>query len=259
MEQEKEIEIGGVRVHYRDVDSGSSTRGVVVLLHGWGCNVGTMRLFEGLCSEGYRVLNIDLPGFGGSSEPPRVYREEDYAQVIASLCAAEGVERPVIIGHSFGGRVGIVFASNRPVERLVLVDSAGVKPRRSLRYYATVWCYKVCRWIYPLLVGRERGERKIEEMRRRRGSADYTSSSAMMRRVMVRCVNRDLRPEMRRIDCPTLLLWGEADTATPLRDARIMVRNIKGAKLVSFAGAGHYSFVDNPYGCIGAIKRFLAQ
>ena len=80
-----------------------------------------------------------------------------------------------------------------------------------------------------------------------------------MRRVMVNVVNADLRSCMKKIEAPTLLLWGENDTATPMRDARIMLKRIPDSGLISFAGAGHFSFVDNPYQSAAAVRRFLLQ
>lgn len=78
-----------------------------------------------------------------------------------------------------------------------------------------------------------------------------------MRAILSRCVNEDLRHVMPRIKAPVLLVWGENDTATPMRDARIMERLIPDAGLVSFPGCGHYSFLDNPAQFTAVLRSFL--
>ena len=120
-----------------------------------------------------------------------------------------------------------------------------------------VYSFKLAKKLLPLLLGKERGEAKIQELRRKTGSADYRNSSPMMRAVMSRCVNEDLKHVMPSIKASTLLVWGEKDTATPLKDAKYMESHIKDAGLVSFPGCGHYSFLDNPMGFRAVIQEFF--
>ena len=82
-------------------------------------------------------------------------------------------------------------------------------------------------------------------------------ASPMMRSILVKVVNEDLKHVMPSINVPTLLIWGENDTATPLRDAKIMERLIPDAGLVSFPGCGHYSFLDNPYQFAAVLRSFI--
>lgn len=245
--------VKGVRLAYNVVGSGRP----MIIMHGWGCDSSSLKLFERVGSEHHQVFNLDMPGFGNSEEPPTAWGIEEYTQMLEEFVQEMGLENPVVLGHSFGGRVAILFASRNPVRRLVLVDAAGVKPRRSLAYYIKVWSYKFAKALYPSLVGRERAAKIIEEMRSRRGSYDYNNCSPLMRQVMVKAVNTDLRHVMPRIKAPTLLIWGENDTATPMRDARIMKRLIPDSGLVSFPGAGHFSFIDNPYQSAAELRRFI--
>lgn len=245
--------INGVKVAYRHGGSGQP----IIMMHGWGCDSSTLAILEHVALEHCEVYNIDLPGFGQSQEPPTVWGVEEYAQMLEKFVDTLGIDKPMLLGHSFGGRVALLYSSRRPVSRLLLVDAAGVKPRHSLKYYIKVYSYKIAKAAYPLIFGKERAAKRIEQMRSTRGSADYRSSSPMMRQVMVKAINTDLRYVMPKITAPTLLLWGEADTATPMRDALIMHKLIKNSNLVSFPGAGHFSFVDNPYQSAAAMRRFI--
>lgn len=252
---EKKISTRGVTLRY-DLTEGDAKLPTVVVMHGWGCTAQTVASVSATCARaGRRVISVDFPGFGGSSEPPEPWGVDQYAQVMEDLLRAEGVESPVLVGHSFGGRVCIVLASRIPVSQLVLVDAAGVKPRRGPRYYYKVYTYKAARRLLQLLHGREEAQRRMDG--RRVGSQDYAGSSPMMRRVMSRVVNEDLCHLMPLIKAPTLLIWGENDTATPLRDAKKMERLIPDAGLVSFPGCGHYSFLDNPAQFQAVLTSFL--
>lgn len=231
----------------------------VILMHGWGCNHTTLASIERLLTDSFTVYNVDFPGFGDSTEPPSVWGMEQYTTIVEKLVQAEHIDNPILMGHSFGGRVGIMYASRNKVAKLVLIDAAGVKPRRSLKYYFKIYSYKTYRRLLPLLVGRQRADKIIDNYRRRVGSSDYNNASVMMRRIMSRVVNEDLCHLMPKIKCPTLLVWGENDTATPIADARKMERLIPDAGLAVFKGAGHYSFLDDPYRFAAVIRSFFNE
>lgn len=231
----------------------------VVLMHGWGCTRATLASVEKSVRElGRPVINVDFPGFGESTEPPEVWGAEDYTAAFEELMRLEGVGADaVLLGHSFGGRVGILYASRNSVGKLVLVDAAGVKPRRSMKYYLKVYSFKVKKHLLRLLLGRAKAEERLNQLRAKAGSSDYAGASPRMRQILSKVVNEDLKSVMPSIKAPTLLIWGEEDTATPLSDAQTMERLIPGAGLVSFPGCGHYSFLDNPGQFAAVLKSFL--
>ena len=249
------LQINGVKFHY--TDNGEGAR-IIVLMHGWGCNHSTLASIERTAlGEGYRVINLDFPGFGESGEPTTVWGIEDYTAATEKLLKELGVSNPVMLGHSFGGRVGILYASRNAVNKLILVDAAGVKPKRSFSYYRKVYTFKAFKLILRTLMGKEKSSAIIDRMRGKNGSADYAAASPMMRQVLSKVVNEDLCHAMPSIKAPTLLIWGENDTATPRADAKKMEKLISGAGLVSFPGCGHYSFLDNPRQFQAVLQSFL--
>ena len=252
---EKNIKINGLNFHYTVQGSGSP----IVLMHGWGCNLTTLASIEKVAAESHTVYNVDFPGFGESEEPHEVWGVELYTQLIEKFIDAEGIENPILLGHSFGGRVGILYSSRNKVKKLILVDAAGVKPRRSLKYYFKVYTYKLGKKLMPLIYGKKGAQERIEQMRAKRGSSDYNNASPMMRAILSKVVNEDLKHCMPKISAPTLLIWGENDTATPLRDAQIMEKLIPDAGLVSFPGCGHYSFLDNPIQFAAVLRSFINE
>ena len=252
---EKNIKINGLDFHYTVQGSGSP----IVLMHGWGCNLTTLASIETVAAENHTVYNVDFPGFGKSEEPSEVWGVEKYTQLIEAFVKLENIENPILLGHSFGGRVGILYSSRNKVKKLILVDAAGVKPRRSLKYYFKVYTYKIGKRLMPLIYGKKGAQKRIEDMRAKRGSSDYNNASPMMRAILSKVVNEDLKYCMPKITAPTLLIWGENDTATPLRDAQIMEKLIPDAGLVSFPGCGHYSFLDNPFQFAAVLRSFIKE
>lgn len=252
---DKDTRLEGLKLHYTDSEKGDRT---IILMHGWGCNHTTVASIERTALAcGYRVVNVDFPGFGDSEEPAEVWGVEEYTRQIEALVRELGIDNPVMLGHSFGGRVGILYASRNPVGKLILVDAAGIKPRRTLGYYRKVYTFKAIKRLMYLFLGKEKAEKRLDARRAKAGSSDYASASPMMRRILSKVVNEDLTDRLALIKAPTLLIWGENDTATPLSDAQKMERLIPDAGLVSFAGCGHYSFLDNPVQFAAVLRSFL--
>ncbi len=250
---EKEIELEGVRVAMEVTGSGRP----LILMHGWGCDHSTVRSIAATAALTHTVYNIDFPGFGASEEPAEVWGVERYTRLIEALVKSEKLESPVLVGHSFGGRVAILFASRNKADKVILVDAAGIKPRRTLKYYLKVYSFKAGKKFWELILGKEKAQARIDRMRARRGSSDYAGASPMMRRILSKVVNEDLTDRLPLISAPALLIWGENDTATPLSDAKKMARLIPDSGLVSFPGCGHYSFLDNPAQFRAVLSSFL--
>ena len=215
---EKDINIRGLNIHYED--NGDPEAPVVILLHGWGCDHSTVKSIASCIADDIRVIAIDLPGHGKSDEPHQVWSTYDFAQLIKEFIEKLNIQNPSFIGHSFGGRTSIAYASKNKVNKLVLVDSAGITPKRSLNYYYKVYSYKLVKKLALRIFGNEKGKKIIEKRLNKKASADYRAASPIMRAIMSKCINEDLKNIMPQISAPTLLIWGEDDTATPLADAK---------------------------------------
>lgn len=252
---QKVIELDGLKISYEE--TGNPNGHPVILLHGWGCNCSTVRSIANCLSDRLLLYSIDLPGHGQSSEPHDVWGTFDFANLVKKFIISLQLKKPSVIGHSFGGRTAIALASNSELNKIVLVDSAGIKPKRSLKYFYKIYSYKALKKVILILKGKQKGKNLIEKLLKKKASADYISSSPMMRAVMSKCVNEDLKKYMPKVASPTLLIWGENDTATPLGDAKTMEKLIPDAGLVSFPDCGHYSFLDNPGSFKTVIREFF--
>lgn len=229
----------------------------VLVLHGWGASIETVHQIVTGLSPAATVYALDLPGFGQSETPPEPWGVEEYQRFVSAFMDALEIECPAIVGHSNGGRIAIRMASTEPqrASRLVLVDSAGIRPKRTLGWYRRVGMAKVGKYAARFLGPPGRRLRSL--LVARAGSADYLEAGAMQP-TLVRLVNADLRPFMPGIEVPTLLVWGSEDTDTPLAAAREMERLIPDAGLVVLEGAGHYSYLDQPDRFARIVSHFVA-
>lgn len=240
------ITINSISLEYTDTGSGDA----VVMLHGWGASKELYQNVINTVAEKYRVIALDFPGFGKSAEPPAAWDISQFADLCAEFISALGLDRIILLGHSFGGRVSIKLAARDDlpfkIERLILVDSAGILPKRGLDYKLRVGSYKAAKKLMNTAPMRTLFPHAIEKMQKNRGSADYAAASPVMRGCLVKAVNEDLEPLLPKIEQDTLLIWGSLDDATPLDDGKKMGKLIPNAGLAVIDGAGHFSWLDAP-------------
>ena len=248
------------RYRYNGIELSYSIEGegdAVVLLHGWGCDKSIWKSSIEVLSSNFCVVAVDFAGFGSSQEPDSVWGVEEYTCSVEALLKELNIQSPTLVGHSFGGRVSILYASRNDVKRVVLTDAAGVKPRRSFTYYRKVYTYKLLKRALPLLIGDKKAQMLLDQRRAKSGSSDYNRATPMMRAILSKCVNEDLCGVMPKIKAPTLLFWGDKDTATPITDAYKMEKLIPDAGIVVAEGAGHFAFLEQAELWCGALKSFL--
>jgi pimeloyl-ACP methyl ester carboxylesterase len=250
-----EKKIDGLNIHYQVMGEGKD----LVLLHGWGADSSVMAPMQEHFSAVARVINLDLPGFGSSEAPPKPWSIYDYADFVARFLAELGLYRPVILGHSFGGRLAIILGSRGLAGKLILADSAGLVPKRGAKYYLRVYSYKLAKRIFSLPGLKKAAPQVLSLWLKSNPSSDYQAAEGVMRQIFVRVVNEDLRKYLPQIAVPTLLIWGEDDPATPLADGQLMEELIPDAGLAILPACGHFSFVDDSARFYAVVDYFLTH
>ena len=231
-----------------------------LLIHGWGTDLYSLRLTAKILSDKYRVYSIDLPGFGKSDALKKSFNVDDYVDIVIEFIKNIGIKKLCLVGHSYGGRI-IIKINNRQglpfeIKQNVFVDSAGIKqnPKKTFRTYM----YKFLKNIYMLMpISKDIKEQKLEELKNKFGSSDYRNAKGFLRDTLVKSVNEDLSSEIKNINKKTLLIWGEKDTATPIKDAEFFKQNIKDSELHTINNAGHFPFVDDPFVYEKIIKDYF--
>jgi pimeloyl-ACP methyl ester carboxylesterase len=201
---------------------------------------------------------LDLHGFGGATpEPPEATGSAGYAAAVAPVL--DELDGPVVVaGHSFGGRVAVHLAATRPdaVAGLVLTGVPRLVPPDGPPTAKPALTYRAARWLH------RRGilpDEKMEELRRKSGSADYRNApSVTMRNVLVAVTNESYEAQLRQIRCPVELVWGEDDTAAPVADVRRAATLLgERATLTVLPGVDHFTPVKASEALAEAIRRRL--
>ena len=213
------------------------------MLHGWGASVSAFLFVAKSLSAYYRVTALDFAGFGESEEPKSPYGVPEYADDVLKLAEHLGIKKAVFVGHSFGGRVCLEIAAKRHflVRKLVLVDSAGLKPRRGIKYHFMVAAHKMLRKLGFKGLG---------------GSSDYKNLPPTMRETFKLVVNYDQTYLLKDIGCPTAIFWGDRDEETPMYMARKFEKEIADSKLFMLDG-GHFSYADDPRKFLLILRAFI--
>ena len=244
----------GLNINYIERGEGD----LVVLLHGWGSNITLFEQSVAILERKYKVVAMDMPGFGESEEPKEPWDVDNYVDFVLEFLKDYNPSKITVLGQSFGGRVIIKMCSRElpfEIQKVILVDAAGVKPKKTLKQKTKQKIYKATKSIYSSDMVQKMFPDALENLRKRNGSADYNAASPVMRQTLVKVVNEDLCHLMPNVKAPTLLVWGTLDDATPLSDALLMEKLMPEAGLVKFEGAGHYSFLE----CAAQFGRVLAS
>ncbi len=225
------------------LDNENPGRKTIAFIHGWGAdkyNLGM--IYDPLISK-YRIISVDLPGFGKSPAPGKTIGSPEYAEILKSFFKKLNICEINYVGHSFGGKIGIILAaeSNSIIRRLVLIDSTGIRSRHSPLYHLRVGSYKILKFFIRHF-GSDAG--RLEKLKSKFGSTDY-KNAAGMRDILVRQVNEDFSGILKKIECPVFLYWGEKDRDTPLWMAKKMKRLIGDSALYVVKGGGHFSFLKD--------------
>lgn len=250
-----QIKINNWNIYYEIMGEGTP----VILLHGWLATLETMRPIATSLCKNFKVYLVDIVGFGKSDLPEKPLNTDDFGDFLKEFIEKLKIDDPILIGHSNGGRMIINSVGRGIVDprKIVLIDSAGLVPKRKLKYYAKVSVYKVGKFILNILpdkgIIKEIKENIIDNI----GSDDYKASAPVLKETMKIIVNEDLTDLLSNIKVPTLLIWGTNDTATPISDAKKMEELIPDSGLVEYPGSGHFSYLENIQNCNAVLNEFL--
>ena len=218
---------------------------VVLLLHGWGSPRDDFsNLINNFPQRSFLV--IVFPTVGKSKKEIQGWSIYTYAQMLMSLCEHLKIKSVDIVAHSFGGRIAIILSAVECsfVHSCILVDSAGMKPRRSIKYHYKVVKYKLCR--------------KLGKNTQNQGSKDYIALSPEMKKIFVGVVQTHLEAYAEKIKSPTLIFWGEKDKETPLYMGKRLNKLIQNSRLKVVDG-GHFAFLECKLQFHAIVKKFWEE
>lgn len=250
-------EVKGLKTEY--IEEGKKDGIPVLLLHGWGSSFDVYSGIIGALSDRARLVAVNFPGCKNSETMKEAWNIDDYCDFVLEFMEKVDIKDPILIGHSHGGRVTLKLLSEKLVNspKAVLLDSAGLIPEKSPKQIRRAKRFKRIKKVLSAPVINKFSDGLLNKARNHYGSADYNAAPPVLRQTLVSLVNTDLRDKLSLISCPTLLIWGENDTATPLKDAEIIEKLIPDAGLCVIKGTGHYSFLEKPYEAAAILRSFI--
>ncbi len=215
----------------------------LLLLHGWGCDHQIWQPILPFLTTSHRVTSLDLPGFGSSSTPPHPWSLSNYAQLINQFIQDLSLKRPIIVGHSLGGAIAIILVVKKPKlsRKLILVSSSGVR-RPSLKKTLGWLAAKSGKILLSPLPEKIQNELR-NTLYHTLKETDYLQSGKM-KQTYLNIINQDLTPLLSQVFVPTLLIWGDQDTDTPLAKGKQMHQLIPRSQLKIIHHTGHFLFID---------------
>ena len=237
------ITIQDININYIQYGEGKD----ILLLHGWGQNIEMMKpLGDSFCNR-FRITILDFPGFGLSDEPKEAWNIDKYSEILEEFVKKVKIKKPIVIGHSFGGRVAIRFSARNNIDKLILFGSPCVRNENDISLKV-----KLLKKLKRLPGLNSLGE----YMKQFIGSRDYKAASPIMRQTLVEVVNEDLSKYAREIEEPTLLIWGENDTEAPVEEAKILEKMMIDAALIILPGT-HYAYLENLGRVVDILNHFI--
>ncbi len=240
------VKIDNISINYTRYENRGKKS--ILFLHGWGQNIQMMEPIAKPFIDDFDITIIDLPGFGLSDTPDSIWTIYDYAKCINKLCKELDIVSPILVGHSFGGKVALAYASMYDVSKLILFASPFRKGIEKLSLKTKM--LKKLKKVPGL-------DRIGEIAKKYIGSTDYKNASPLMREILVEHVNLDISNDIKKIKAPTLIVWGTLDSAVDVSEAYVLESLIKDAGVVIFEGCTHYAYLENLGGTINVMNSFL--
>ena len=240
-------------IYYEKHGTGPHT---FLILPGWGNTRETFSYIINSLKTENTIYIIDYPGLGNSPIPKHTLTIYDYTELVIEFTKQLHIINPTIIAHSFGGRIATLLCGyyKRSVNKLILIDIAGIKKKTTLKTNI----YKLLKLLAKLLPPKHRQKYK-HKLFNHFASTDYLNLPPTMHETFKNIVKEDLTKYYKKIKEETILIWGELDKDTPLKDGKKIKKLIKNSALITYQYAYHFSYLTYPLLTVNIIKEFTKK
>lgn len=231
----------------------------LLILPGWGDNRNSFHHIIDYFKDKYTIYIVDYPGFGKSSVPNFEMTIYNYATMIKNFMEEYDIENPTIVAHSFGGRITILLSGlyNVKIKKIVLIDVAGIRERKSLSQLIRQYTYKIRKHMSIFIKNKDKRNLYLVSLRKKYSSSDYLMLPDTMHKTFKNIVNENLKKYIKNIKEEVLILWGEYDFDTPLKSGMIFNKKIKDSALIILPRAGHFSYIEYRELSISIMDKFI--
>lgn len=244
-------------IHYEKYGKANNN---IIILPGWGETKNTFKYMIDTLKKSHTIYLIDYPGFGDSPFPSHNLILEDYTDIIYNFIKDLKIKKPTIIAHSFGGRITIdLFTRYKPnINKVILIDIAGIKPKKTMKQKFRQRIYKILKKLGNIFPNKIK-QKYLEKLISIFGSNDLKNLNPNFRNTFISIVNKDQKNDIKNIDKETLIIWGEDDIDTPIKDAYFINKEIKDSGLIILNKTGHFSYFEKAYYVNQVIDFYLKK
>jgi len=253
--KEEKLSINNLEVNYKIAGEGPA----ILVLHGWGGSSDSWREVLRILSGNYKVVVPDLPGFGKTPPPPRVWERKDYIDFILSFLESLRIDTFFLVGHSFGGSLAVMLSKRCPerIKKIIFLDASGVKPKINPKTMIIFWMARIGNAVFS-----PKHLRRFKDAARNLfyiflRNRDYVKAKGIMRETIKNVFAEDLLPELSDVKNQTLIVWGEIDRMVPLKYGRIFNEKIAGSVLKTLPKVGHSPHLEVPEELSRIISSFF--
>ncbi len=232
----------------------------ILILPGWGNTRTTFTNIINFFKDNYTIYTIDYPGFGNSPIPKKEFTIYDYTNLIRDFLDEMQIKNPIIIAHSFGGRIATLLTGyyKEKIDKIIMIDVAGIKPKKSIKVIIKQTIYKILKKL-TIFLPKLRQEYYHQKLLKIFASTDYQNLPNNMHKTFKNIINENLIYYLKNIESEVLLLWGKLDKDTPLKDGYKMNNLIKNSALIIFPKGNHFSYLQYPYLTNKIIYEFIKE
>lgn len=233
---------------------------VILILPGWGDTRKTFTYLINYLKDDFTIYILDYPGFGNSPFPSKDLTIYDYTNIIRDFMTDKKITNPIIIAHSFGGRIATLLSGyyKEKIDKLIMIDIAGIKRKKSFFLWLKEKLYKLLKLIKYILPKKLK-DKYHQQLLKLFGSTDYKTLPNKMYQTFKNIISEDLKYYLPYIEQETLIIWGKKDKATPLKDGRLINKKIKNSALIIYKQASHFSYLEYPLLTSRIIEKFLSK
>ena len=251
------LNLNNITIYY---EKHGNSKNSILILPGWGNTRETFHYIINHFKNSHTIYIIDYPGLGKSPIPENSLNIYDYTELIIHFMQELKITNPIIIAHSFGGRITALLTGyyQLKIDKLILIDIAGIKPKKTLKKHLKEKTYKLLKKLIKLFPKRKQ-ELFYGKLLNYFASADYLSLPPTMHQTFKNIINEDLTKYFSNIKSETLIIWGESDQDTPIKDGRKINKLIKNSALIILKKATHYSYLQYPLLTNKIIYEFIKK
>ena len=237
-----------------------ASKNVIIILPGWGNTRPTFDYMINYFKDKYTIYIFDYPSFGKSKIPDYDLTIYDYALYISRFIEENNITNPILIAHSFGGRIAALLTGyyKENISKQVLIDIAGIKPRKTLVQLLKQFTYKLLKKLTIILPNKIKLAARTKLLKLF-GSKDLNDLPKAMLKTFKNIINEDLSEHLKSITCESLLIWGKLDKDTPIKDGLKIKKSINNSEIIIYEQASHFPYLEYPILTNRIIEEFIKK